>query len=277
MLMNEGQGPSLQLNIHPRSILKGWRLVPNPALFGRAPAFVFAEAGSQASKDRLISELLRMDGVVVITSFYGSGLVISLFDDSRRSASKWIERLGTNPMSDVGGVNLPPMNPAFRAGPTDWQIVKAMLADADRDASEVAGEIRASGRTVRRRLNKMLEARAVFFFPIVELGKTQGVSFQLLVEPEAVHRAEVDRQVRLKIKNLVFRAGTNRVSTYGFNGANVAEVQSVLRQVRDLPGVKSVTLSLVEEIVHAFDWLKKEVDSNARFTGHGAPRARQAR
>ena len=61
---------------------------------------------------------------------------------------------------------------------------------------------------------------------------------------------------------MVFRASASRnVSIFGFNGKNVAEGTELLKWVKNLAGVKSAKMNVVEELVHVFDWLEKEVDA----------------
>jgi len=114
---------------------------------------------------------------------------------------------------------------------------------------------------VRRRVEKMLESRAVFFFPIVNPKKAQGVSFRLTIEAEPGSKAEVDRLVASRLKNLAFRATASRTeSTYGFNGANVSEGGEALKWVNEVPGVSSARIEIVEGLVNVFGWLRKEID-----------------
>ncbi len=74
--------------------LLGWRLVPNPASFGRTSTFVFLEFENVDSKEEAIPRLTQMEGVAVIASIYGSSLLVTLFDDAERNSSKQMTRIG---------------------------------------------------------------------------------------------------------------------------------------------------------------------------------------
>ena len=64
-----------------------------------------------------------------------------------------------------------------------------------------------------------------------------------------------------RIDNLVFRAdASENGSIFGFTGSNIAEGNELLRWVRRLPAVRSAKMNIVEEVVHVFDWLEREVE-----------------
>ncbi|MGI0081593.1 MAG: hypothetical protein ACRECH_18485 [Nitrososphaerales archaeon] len=245
--------------------LRGWRLVPNPVLFGRSPAFLFLELENEDSKEEIIARLGTMDGILVITSIYGKSLLVSLFDDGGGSSARKITNMGIDAQAlSTPGMNFPqPMRSKMTV--TDWQIVRLLLKDAEKDLSEVAANIRASTRTIRRRLNEMLGARTVSIMPLVNLKKAGGISYQLMIQSREEKRSEVDEFVASKIDNLVFRASASKnVSIFGFNGANVAEGTEILKWVKKLQGVKSAKMNIVEDVVHVYDWLEREVSERSR-------------
>src|SRR5689334_19343223 len=61
--------------------LIGWRLLPNPSLFGRSSILQQLTFDSPMAKDDAISRLRQMDCVIVVASLYGDDLQITLFDD----------------------------------------------------------------------------------------------------------------------------------------------------------------------------------------------------
>ena len=241
--------------------LLGWRLVPNPALLGRTNSFLFVELEDEDSKEEIISKISGMDGVVVIASVYGASLLVTLFDDAEGSHAKKIRDLGIRGEAfTTPGMNLPhPVMPKMTV--TDWRIARLMLRDGERKVQDVAREIKASTKTVNRRLGAMMSSRAVFLMPLVNLKKAGGVAYQLLIRCDEEKRPEVEREVVSRIENLVFRASASKGDLiFGFNGTNVAEGNELLRWVRKLPGVKRARMNIVEQVVHVFDWLEKEVD-----------------
>src|SRR5207247_4157409 len=113
---------------------------------------------------------------------------------------------------------------SFRRTGLDWEIVRLLLRDAERKLDEIAKQLKVATRTVRPRLNMMTEDAAIFAMPIVDLRRTEGISYQLRVQIEPGRKAQVEKLVAAKIGNVVFQASDSQNgSIFGFTGANVAE------------------------------------------------------
>jgi DNA-binding Lrp family transcriptional regulator len=241
--------------------LVGWRLLPNPSsLLGRGFVMQHMTFDGPVSKGKAISRLKQMDGVVVIASLYGADLLITLFDDTERTASGRLATLRSKGgPAEWEGMRLP--QTSFRMTPTDWRIVRLMLRNAEVSVSEVAAEVKVSVRTVKRRLDGMMAASAIFITPMIDQAKSTGVSYQVMVEVEAARKSEVDRLVTSRIVNLVFRAAdASDTLIFGFSGKNVSEGKELLDWLTKQDGVESVRINTVEQVVYVFDWLERETD-----------------
>jgi DNA-binding Lrp family transcriptional regulator len=238
--------------------LIGWRLVPNPSLFGRSSVMQYLAFDSAAAKERAVSKLERMDGVIVAASLYDTDLLVTLFDDGERSASKELASLGAERESaELSGMGLP--QTTFRMTATDWQIARLMLRNAEKSIADVAAEIRVSARTVKRRLDRMMDASAIFVMPMIDQAKSSGISYQVIVESEDGKKSEVDRLVTSRIPNLVFKtADPSSTLIYGFSGRNIAEGKELLEWLRKQRGVHTATVNIVDRVVYVFDWLERE-------------------
>jgi DNA-binding Lrp family transcriptional regulator len=247
--------------------LLGWRLLPNPSLIDRESTFLYLELdGDEESKEHIISKLTKMEGVVNIASFYGQTLLITLYDDSKKSSAEKITKLGIRATPFIiPGMSVPnPLSTKMKS--IDWQILRLMLRDAEKEADKVAKDLKISERTVRRRLSEMMTERAIFIMPIINLKRAGGIPYQLIILVEEDKKSEVDRLVASRIENLVFRASASKTgSIFGFTGANVAEGSEILNWVKKLPGVKAARMNIVEEILHVFDWLEGEVKTRANM------------
>src|SRR5438128_10997862 len=143
----------------------------------------------------------------------------------------------------------------------DWEIISLLLRDAERKPDDLAKQLRVSTRTVKRRLNMMMKESAIFIMPMVDLRKTEGISYQLRVQSERGKKSEVEKSVVAKIGNVVFRASDSQDgSVFGFTGANVAEGNDLLEWVKQQPGVISASMTIDEGDVQVFDWIESEVD-----------------
>ncbi len=77
--------------------LLGWRLIPNAHLIGRESSILVLELEDIEAKDRAISQIGRIDGVVLIQSFYGKTLQVTVFSESEEELRKQM-----NAISSIG-------------------------------------------------------------------------------------------------------------------------------------------------------------------------------
>jgi DNA-binding Lrp family transcriptional regulator len=240
-------------------VLAGWRLIPSPSLFGRGLVMQYLGFRSSAAKESAISRLEQMPGVIVIASLYGTDLLVTLFDDERRSSSRNLRSLSPSagPV-EWTGMGLPATS--FRMTPTDWQIVGLMLRNAERRVDEVASVVRVSSRTVKRRLDGMMAASAAFVMPMIDQAKSTGISYQLVVESKAGCKSEVDGLVTSRVRNLVFKSSdSGNTLIFGFTGKNVAEGKELLDWISRQSAVQSAKMNIVERVVYVSRWLEGEI------------------
>ncbi|HYY91333.1 MAG TPA: AsnC family transcriptional regulator, partial [Candidatus Dormibacteraeota bacterium] len=135
--------------------LVGYRLVPNPALLGRTFASLQIEFNDRESKEKAISGLAKMEGVINIGSTYDKSVLVTLLAKQDQDFSKLITGIGLDgEVSWVPGLEIRPTS--FRMTNLDWEIVGLLLRDAERKLDEVATQLRVSTRTVKRRINTMM-------------------------------------------------------------------------------------------------------------------------
>src|SRR5207245_9570431 len=138
----------------------------------------------------------------------------------------------------------------------DWEIISLLLREAERKPDDLAKQLRVSTRTVKRRLSMMMKESAIFIMPMVDLRKTEGISYQLRVQSERGKKSEVEKSVVAKIGNVVFRASDSQDgSVFGFTGDNVDEGNDLLEWVKQQPGVISASMTIAERVVQGFEWI----------------------
>jgi len=253
--------------------LLGYRVVPNPALLGRTFASLRIEFRDRESKQAAIPLLAKVEGVINIGSTYDKSVLVTILAVQEQDFSKLITGLGVEgEVSWVPGLGLRTTN--FRMTGVDWEIVDLLLRDAERRLDEVGKQLKVSTRTVKRRLSMMMKESAIFIMPMVDLRKTEGISYQLRVQSERGKKSEVEKSVVAKIGNVVFRASDSQDgSVFGFTGANVAEGNDLLEWVKQQPGVISASMTIAERVVQVFDWIESEVDMRVRTISINAPRS----
>lgn len=238
--------------------LLGWRVVPNPALFGREPKLMLLEFPDQDSKEEGIRRTGPMDGVIIIANLYGGSIILTLFDDGGGVSSKLVAE--SNPearMTALPSMRFP--ESGFKMTVTDWQIVGMMLRDAERRVADVASNARVSTRTIKRRLDQMMDSSAIYVMPLVDQTKSGGIAYHLMVEGEQGTTSDLAPLVSSKIGGPIFAAAhSGNGMIFGFFGRNVAQGTELLKWLKSQRGVVSAKLSIVEEVRYTFDWLERE-------------------
>src|SRR5467141_2426306 len=231
----------------------GYRIVPNPVLLGRTFASLRIEFKDRESKQAAIPRL-------------------ALMADRDQDFSKLVVGLGIDgEVSWVPGLGL--RTTKFRMTRLDWEIVSLLLRNAERKLDEIAKQLKVSTRTVKRRLSMMMTETAIFTMPMVDLRKTEGISYQLRVQSEQGKKSEVEKSIVAKIGNVIFRASDSQNgSVFGFTGANVAEGNDILEWVKQQRGVNSASMTIAERVVQVFDWIESEVKREAKMIPILTPR-----
>src|SRR5947208_6677828 len=192
--------------------LLGYRIVPNPALLGRAFASLHIEFKDRDSKQAAIPRLARTGGVINIGSTYDKSVLVTLFADENQDFQKLIADVGIDgQVSQVPRLGL--RTTSYRMTSLDWEIVRLLLRDAERKLDEIAKQLNVSTRTVRRRLNMMMEDAAIFAMPVVDLRKTEGISYQLRVQIEPGKKSQVEKHVVATIDKVVFQASNSQTGS----------------------------------------------------------------
>ncbi len=250
-------------------LLRGWRLIVNAGLLGLQSSNFMLEYESPEAKEAAIPRIRSTEGVVLLQDFYGRTLQVTVFHDERGDdLGRSLQKIGA---STAGGarllthwrVNTPRCD--LRLKEVDWRIIGLMLRNAERKFPEIARELKASTRTVRRRMNLMMDSSAIFMQPVLDLRKASGVTpCQLLVECSPETKRAIDDSVDSRFERIVFRLTNSEThSIFTILCSNVAEVKDVLKWAQGQEGIRLAQAGIVENQEYAHEWLEREVAKRA--------------
>ncbi|MDG6904316.1 MAG: winged helix-turn-helix transcriptional regulator [Nitrososphaerota archaeon] len=239
--------------------LTGWRVVPNPSLFQSESSLLLLQFPNQELKECAIPQVTSMDGVIIVANIYGNSLMVTLFDDQEKIRSQKVSKaVGKGKVFSISGMHFP--KTPFRMTVTDWQIIKLMLHDAEKNIQEVAEEIAISSRTVKRRLDQMMEASAIFIMPMINQSKSGGVAYHLMVEAARPDSIDLKALVTSKVDNLVFSGHYGESGMiFGFYSNNVAQGAEILNWIKAQRGVRAARMRIIQDVLYCFEWLEKEL------------------
>jgi DNA-binding Lrp family transcriptional regulator len=246
--------------------LLGWRLILNANLINREAHILVLELLDVEKKDRTIAQISRMEGVVLVQSFYGNILEVTVFSKNEEGLGRQMKKITSITGSKIftrWKVKLPRCN--HKAKQTDWMIISTLLKDADKKIPEIAHELKVSAKTVKRRINMMMGSSAFYLQPVLDLRKVVGaLPCRLLVECSEANKSTIDDMIISKFERIVFSLTDSTThSIFTIICVNLAEAQSILKEVQKQEGVALAKVEIIEELVYVHDWLAKEVRSRA--------------
>ncbi len=211
------------------------------ALVGRNLMFSTLHAYSSDAEQRAQAELLSgLNGVALATSSFPVG-----FPDLRVALS-----------------------------PLDWRIARAARASSGSNASLIASKLKLSPRTVRRRLDRLLDGNALFYMPNLDFRRSRGSVLLVAVffradQSSAQHMGAL-KGIYPDLVPLNPRAGAELLLPPQADGTRLAYVAVLLpvrsaqsagevtQAIQGLPGVREVSVTYplrAYENVRCFDRL----------------------
>lgn len=244
----------------------GWRLILNANLLGRESHILALELDDDEKKDRAIAQISKVDGVLLIQSFYGKTLQVTIFSKNEEELERQMKMITSITRSKIftyWKVKLPRCD--HKAKQTDWRIISILLKDADKKIPEIEHELGTSGKTVKRRISLMMGSSAFFLQPIIDLKKVSGaLPCQLLIQSSEENKSVIDDLITSKFERIVFSLTDSAThSIFTIICVNLAEAQSILKEVQKQTGVTLAMMEIIEELMYVYDWLAKEVRSRA--------------
>src|SRR5207244_11785509 len=107
-------------------------------------------------KQMAIRQLAKIERVINIGSTYDKSVLVTLLANQDQDFSKLI--VGTGVEGEVSWVpGLGIRTTKYHMAKLDWEIVSLLLRDAERKLDEVAEQLKVSKRTLKRRINLMIE------------------------------------------------------------------------------------------------------------------------
>lgn len=250
-------------------LMRGLELVLNPSLLGRVMLRIDLPHLPPGRKPALLEQARLLDGIRWIFEHYEDSLGLVLFcersDIARQTAL--VEAL-----AGCRGITCELETPPSDVEPTqlDWRILRALRPDPRRAYHEIAAELGVSSKTVRRRVERLIEGHACFMSSVVDLDRLRGgIAVEVLVQHAPEEDPETIRQILRSLPHRVFERHLPRTTAVSFFAFSMREVDEVRRRLAATPHAHaSVRLLLGRHTVDA--WLDTRIE---REIAQGLPAA----
>jgi DNA-binding Lrp family transcriptional regulator len=262
--------------LHGEGFLRAIPVGVNPRVFGFGTSFVFFE---DASPNPAATAAAVGDGMGVLwmVQYVGPCLGILLAHRDIADRDEAVQRL--RPLARPGSLvvvdhtfpDLP-----FELRPIDWRIVRVLTGDPRGGIAKVAEAAGVSARTVRRRLDRLVRAGALYVFPDLDVRALVGrVLVSLAVfytDPSTKPRDQAALLDRFDASYVLTASPEPTYSAYVFLLPNLAAAEELRAFATSLPGVRFASLRLIVAVVNRVATsFRAEIADRGRRVGAAEP------
>jgi DNA-binding Lrp family transcriptional regulator len=238
--------------------LKGWRLFFNPNLFGFVNRQLLVDVeGSR--KDELIKDLSSMQNVFVIVEHIGPSMNVGLVAEDDKSMLEQVRQIQAlvGKLPPGFSIPFPPTN--INLSSSDIEIIRALSTDPRKKYSVVAKDLKLSTRTVKRRLTRLIDGKAIFAFPTTDPGSLEGAMVGDLLVRYAEHESsgKLYQELASKLQDhlITVSAGDSNYAFFSFFITRISAIKEVLERVRSIKGIGTARLDIVQNRIEFYDRL----------------------
>jgi DNA-binding Lrp family transcriptional regulator len=252
-----------------RGVLPGWRMMMNPHVIDCEAACLDLEVEDEERKEKAVTAVSRVEGVIKILDFRGRGLQITLYYPNQNALQRKTELI-----CSICGFMKPTVwelefpRSRIRMTSMDWKIVSNMLDDARKSLNDVSKLVGLSTRTVERRLTTMQEEFVLYLQGTPGFRAFAGLSCVYLVHiPDAKKKNVVDRAVLSKRRIEISNTASREYSTFVMLFDNPSEADDMTKWIAGLEGVDSVKMGIMKDLIVVQDWLRDEIVKRSITSG----------
>ncbi len=148
---------------------------------------------------------------------------------------------------------------------TDYQIIKCLLSNPRMEISDIAKEISSSGKTVSRRLAKMVENHVMEFSLICNAAALGGyIMFSMIINVEkAFHRRVLERIYTELQEYFLFPSAITdqeNLILLIMLSKDVFTMDSILARIESYEGVKKVEMVLPIRTEPQYEWITRGIN-----------------
>jgi DNA-binding Lrp family transcriptional regulator len=250
--------------------LRGWRLIVNPDLFELKFARLWFDVGPKYSapsaKDEAIEKIRRLPGIMAVINHLGSSMLIvmSYSDEADLTRLTELIQLICNAQNLVVTRRVLP-SCKLKLSKQDWNIVTSLYLNPRAQYSSVAKDLQLSTKTVKRRLQRMIEGSAVFISPLMSAKTFPNVSFAdlLVCYTSPTLRGQLDREILSKFDSYFVHAELREEhGSFNLLVPNASTAQEILRWTTSQPCVESARINLVADYTL---WYEPQIEEVQRM------------
>jgi DNA-binding Lrp family transcriptional regulator len=238
--------------------LRTFPIHANPNLFGLSLGALTFDVPASASKKDILHDLGLVEGVVTIVSHVGSMIGLVLFYEDEASRKKKVELISriSSATGQVDFTRVPYPECGVTMSRRDWEIVAALQGGGGRVSAETTRGLGFSDKTMRRRLKRMIDGRAIARFVSTDVRHLRGAVIADLVVyyTPGANRTAVDGGLLKDLDEVLFFPGLwSDHSVYSLILPSIPSAADILARVKANEGVRKARIELVEDRVELYE------------------------
>jgi DNA-binding MarR family transcriptional regulator len=142
----------------------------------------------------------------------------------------------------------------------DWIIIRHLMHDPRKDASEVARQSGVSSRTVNRRLKRMTQEKVAYLIPVRNIKKSKGIICSFLIFCTDRGRAAIREYINSQPTRVDFIFDSAKgIFILTLVADNPSEANDLHERLKALDGITEVKMDLMKNFIFVDDWLDQAV------------------
>ena len=262
---------------------KGYEVWPNPRLFGASLATIDVPVRGPAQVDDLFDSLRMVDGVVAARDYLGedgrSVRAYAICDTAREldRRRRLIARIASNPSELVCQEYWVPET-LESLSRLDWRIVALYRSMPEIRLREAAARLGVTPKTLSRRRDRLVDSHALWWLLTSDSGMLSVATYYVRLENPS-WRYRVKEALGTRVKGWVPCAddGFGRMPSWDLDTVaglsfvdSPASIDSVARDMLEIPGVAAVTWKVPRGFRSYGDWFDRAIRSELERTALGS-------
>lgn len=241
----------------------GWSLLINPNATGHSSVLMHLDVLPPSSKNDAVAKIRLVDGVWDAPKYHGNTLGVALFYDTEATLKKRMEliaRIANSERIAYGHIPFPPCSYGFTSA--DLAILEIIQENPGMTYSSISRKTGLSTKTVRRRLGRMMQERALFVAPRVDHRRLKGAigaDLFIVYTNEQAGRDTERGVLKLVEKVHVASVRGREILWVGMILQTLGEADEILSAAKMLEGVREAYVDLVEEHVSQYEVFTDEL------------------
>lgn len=218
------------------------------------------------TKHEIIAEFKKIPNIYFVTCAIGNILTLIFHYYNSKELENIIERISFIEHVSNVETNIPRGHHFTEVdiSPLDWKIIHRLNHNARKKNHEIASELEVSPKTIKRRLDKLVKDRIIYFTIDVDSSKAKNfTTYVLIVKLETgVKKEKIYKEIKNKFGNIWATVGPVQPSIAFFMySRSLSQIEDVVEQVKMITEVKTANIALYTSFHRFTEWYDKKIEN----------------